>query len=123
LSIITTLSGSLLCHLFKEMIELANPAAAAALWVSQNDVSAFVMKLFSALRLHVVAAIEAASRKIHINFDGWTTKGSKRGFLGTVAYFATVDRVWADNRKTNWFICYLVKSEGLYTWSGVSRRF
>lgn len=34
---------------FQEMIELANPAAAAALWVSHNSVSAFVMKLFSAL--------------------------------------------------------------------------
>jgi hypothetical protein len=63
---------------FREMIELANLAAAAALWVSHNSVSAFVMKLFSALQLSVVAAIEAASSKIHISFDGWTTKGSKR---------------------------------------------
>jgi hypothetical protein len=28
---------------------------------------------------------------IHISFDGWTTKGGKRGFLGIVAHFATVD--------------------------------
>ena len=49
------------------------------------------MKLFSALQPHVVAAIEAASSKIHISFDGWTTKGGKRGFLGIVAHFATVD--------------------------------
>ena len=62
-------------------MELANPAAAAALWVSHNSVSAFVMKLFSALQPHVVAAIEAASSNIHISFDGWTTKGGKRGFL------------------------------------------
>jgi hypothetical protein len=55
---------------FQEMIELANPAAAAALWVSHNSVSAFVIKLFSALQLHVIAAIEAASSKIYISFDG-----------------------------------------------------
>jgi hypothetical protein len=30
----------------REMIELANPAAVEALWVSHNSVSASVMKLF-----------------------------------------------------------------------------
>jgi hypothetical protein len=77
-------------------LTLANLAAAAALWVSHNSVSAFVMKLFSALQPHVVAAIEAASSKIHISFDGWTTKGRKRGLLGIVAHFATVDRDVVD---------------------------
>lgn len=76
---------------FREMIELANPAAAAVLWVSHNSVSAFVMKLFSALQPRVVEAIKAASSKIHISFNGWTTKGGKRGYLGIVAYFATAD--------------------------------
>jgi hypothetical protein len=52
------------------MIELANLAAAAALWVSHNSVSAFVMKLFSALQPHVIAAIKAASSKIYISFNG-----------------------------------------------------
>jgi hypothetical protein len=52
------------------MIELANPAAAAALWVSHNSISTFVTKLFSALQPRVVAAIEAAKSKIHISFDG-----------------------------------------------------
>ena len=28
---------------------------------------------------------------IYISINGWTTKGGKRGFLGAVAYFATVD--------------------------------
>jgi hypothetical protein len=76
---------------FREMMELANPAAAAALWVSHNSVSAFVMKLFSALQPRVVKALKAASSKIHISFDGWTTKGGKRGYLGIVAHFATAD--------------------------------
>jgi hypothetical protein len=58
---------------FREMIELANPAAADALWVSHNSVSAFAMKLFSALQPRVVAAIAGACSKIHISFDGWTT--------------------------------------------------
>jgi hypothetical protein len=73
------------------MMDLANPTAVASLWVSHSSVSAFVMKLFSALQSRVVAAIMAASSKIHISFDGWTTKGSKRGFLGIVAHFATAD--------------------------------
>jgi hypothetical protein len=25
--------------------------------------------------------------KIHISFDGWTTKGGKRGYLGMVAHY------------------------------------
>jgi hypothetical protein len=25
--------------------------------------------------------------KIYISFDGWTTKGGKRGYLGIVAYY------------------------------------
>jgi hypothetical protein len=76
---------------FREMMELANPAALAALWVSHNSVSDFVMKLFSALQRRVVKAIKTASSKIHISFDGWTTKGGKRGYLGIVAHFATAD--------------------------------
>jgi len=81
---------------FQEMIRLANPAAADALWVSHNSVSAFAMKLFSVLQPRVVAAIAGACSKIHISFDGWTTKGGKRGFLGIVAHFATVDRTLLD---------------------------
>ena len=56
---------------FREMIQLANPAAADALWVSHNSVSAFAMKLFSALQPRVVAAIAGACSKIHISFDGF----------------------------------------------------
>jgi hypothetical protein len=81
---------------FQEMIALANPAAAEALWVSHNSVSTFVMKLFSAIQPRVIEAIQTARSKIHISFDGWTTKGGKRGFLGIVAYFATVDGIVVD---------------------------
>jgi hypothetical protein len=49
------------------------------------------MKLFSVLQLHVVEAIQSARSKIHVSFAGWTPKGGKRGFLGIVAHFATVD--------------------------------
>jgi hypothetical protein len=61
---------------FREMMELANPAAAVALRTSHNSVSAFTMKLFSALQPRVVAAIEAARGKIHISFDGWTKRAA-----------------------------------------------
>jgi hypothetical protein len=31
--------------------------------------------------------LSRAQSKIHISFDGWTTKGGKRGFLGIVAHY------------------------------------
>jgi hypothetical protein len=62
---------------FREMIELANPVAAQALWVSHNSVSAFVMKLFSVLQPHVVEAIQTALSKIHVALmDGRQRVGS-----------------------------------------------
>lgn len=39
----------------------------------------------------VAAALGEAVSKIHISFDGWTTKGGKRGFFGIVANYATAD--------------------------------
>jgi hypothetical protein len=75
---------------FREMMELANPEAAAALWVSRQSVSRFVMRLFSALQPLVVEQLSQAISKVHISFDGWTTKGGKRGYLGIVAHFAIV---------------------------------
>ncbi|KAG9382302.1 hypothetical protein A1F94_006223 [Pyrenophora tritici-repentis] len=54
---------------FREMISLANPEAEAALW-----------------------KLQARS----ISFDGWTTKGGKRGFFGVVAHFANASGVIQD---------------------------
>jgi hypothetical protein len=52
--------------------------------------------MFSALQPRVIAAIAGACSKIYISFDGWTIKGGKRGFLGIVAHFATVDGTLLD---------------------------
>ncbi|KAI1552791.1 hypothetical protein PtrEW7m1_012394, partial [Pyrenophora tritici-repentis] len=73
---------------FRKMIRLANPEAEAALWRSHNSVSAFVMRLYSWLRPQVVRALAEAESKVHISFDGWTTKGGKRGFFSVVAHYA-----------------------------------
>jgi hypothetical protein len=43
-----------------------------------------------AIRPQIVDALSSAASKIHISFDGWTTKGGTRGFFGIVAHFATV---------------------------------
>ncbi|KAI0603858.1 hypothetical protein TUN205_11899, partial [Pyrenophora tritici-repentis] len=61
---------------FRQMIEFANPEAADALWVVQM--------------------LSSAISKIHISFDGWTTKGGKRGFFGVVAHFADADGTIRD---------------------------
>ena len=66
---------------------LANVQAEAALWTSHNSVSRYVMRLYDHLRPQVVTELSRAQSKIHISFDGWTTKGGKRGFLGIVAHY------------------------------------
>lgn len=73
---------------FRKMISFANPEAEAALWRSHNSVTAFVMKLYKALLPQVKRALSKASSKVHISFDGWTTRGGKRGFFAIVAHFA-----------------------------------
>ena len=77
---------------FREKIQLANPAAADALWVSHNSVSAFAMKLFSALQPRVIAAIAGACSKIHNSFDGWTTKTLLTTVLETTVAFLSLAR-------------------------------
>ena len=45
------------------------------------------MRLYDYLKPRVITALSQAQSKIHISFDGWTTKGGKRGFLGIVAHY------------------------------------
>jgi type IV pilus biogenesis protein CpaD/CtpE len=73
------------------MLEAANPEAARALWTHHTSVSRFVMRLYEHLQPIVKAALSTALSKIHISFDGWTTKGGKRGFLGVVAHYVNSD--------------------------------
>ncbi|PZD22821.1 hypothetical protein A1F96_10805, partial [Pyrenophora tritici-repentis] len=40
--------------------------------------------------------LSSAISKIYISFDGWTTKGGKRGFFGVVAHFADADGTIRD---------------------------
>jgi hypothetical protein len=44
----------------------------------------------------VVKTLSTAVSKIHISFDGWTTKGGKHGYLGVVAHFANASGVICD---------------------------
>lgn len=78
------------------MIRFANPEAEAALWVSHTSVSTFVMRLFRSIQPQVVDALSSAVSKIHVSFDGWTTKGGKRGFFGVVAHFADAAGIIQD---------------------------
>ncbi len=81
---------------FRQMIEFANPDAADALWVSHNSVASFVMRLYRHLEPQVVQMLSSVASKIYISFDGWTTKGGKRGFFGVVAHFADADGTIRD---------------------------
>jgi hypothetical protein len=81
---------------FRAIIEFANLEAEVALWASYTSVSAFVMRLFSFIQPHVIKALLTAISKVYISFDGWTTKGSKRGFFGVVAYFLDAASVIRD---------------------------
>jgi hypothetical protein len=81
---------------FREMINFANPEAEAALWVSPRSVATYAMRLFGYIQPRVVQALSEAAGKIHISFEGWTTKGGKRGFFGIVAHFANASGVIQD---------------------------
>lgn len=72
---------------FRRMIEAANPSAEAAVWASHHSVARYIMRLYDYTRPRVVNDLSDALSKIHISFDGWTTKGGKRGFLGIVAHY------------------------------------
>ncbi|EFQ89716.1 hypothetical protein PTT_13915 [Pyrenophora teres f. teres 0-1] len=54
------------------------------------------MRLFRSIRPHVVNALSSAVSKIHVSFDGWTTKGGKRSFFGVVAHFADAAGIIQD---------------------------
>lgn len=69
------------------MIAIANPAAKAALWESHNSVRAYVMRLYNSLHPQVVQELSQSLSKIHVSFNGWTTKGGKKGYLGIVAHY------------------------------------
>jgi hypothetical protein len=45
------------------------------------------VRLYDYLRPLVIKELSQAQSKIHFSFDGWTTKGGKRGFLGIVAHY------------------------------------
>jgi hypothetical protein len=81
---------------FREMIAFANPEAEAALWVSPRSVTAYALRLYRRMQPEVVKALSTAVSKVHISFDGWTTKGGKRGYLGVVAHFADASGVIHD---------------------------
>jgi hypothetical protein len=76
---------------FRMMLQFANPEAEKALWTSHNSVSRFVMRLYAYMQPQVINELRNAASKIHISFDGWTTKGGKRGFFGIVAHYATAN--------------------------------
>jgi hypothetical protein len=73
---------------FREMINLANLEAEAALWLSPRSVATYVMRLFRHIQPQVVQTLSEAGGKIHISFDGWTIKGGNREFFGIVASVA-----------------------------------
>jgi hypothetical protein len=54
------------------------------------------MRLFCFMQPRVVEALSAAVSKVYISFDGWTTKGGKRGFFGIIAHFADAAGVIRD---------------------------
>lgn len=69
------------------MIQLASVEAEQALWTSHNSVSPYVMRLYNNLKPKVVVELAESISKIHISFDGWTTKGGKHGYLDIVAHY------------------------------------
>ncbi|RYN17161.1 hypothetical protein AA0112_g12189 [Alternaria arborescens] len=78
------------------MIRFSNPEAEKALWANHESVSRYVMKLYTFMQPQVVARLRTAASKIYISFDGWTTRGGKRGFFGIVAHFVLASGILED---------------------------
>jgi hypothetical protein len=72
---------------FQRMIAMAKPEAEAALWKFSMSASRYVLRLYNYLKPRVVKELSQALSKIHVSFDGWTTKGGKRGFLGIIVHY------------------------------------
>lgn len=81
---------------FRELIAMANPEAAGALWASHASVARYIVRLYDYLKPIVVKELSEAQSKIHVSFDGWTTKGGKRGYLGIVAHYVDSSGVLKD---------------------------
>lgn len=81
---------------FRALIKLANPLAERAVWASHNSVSAYVLRLYDYLQPIVAFELSRAISKVHVSFDGWTTQGGKRGFLGIVAHYVAADGTLQD---------------------------
>lgn len=73
----------------RELFRVVSTEVEGALWRSPRSVATYAMRLFHAIQPQIVDALSSAASKIHISFDGWTTKGGTRGFFGIVAHFAT----------------------------------
>jgi hypothetical protein len=56
------------------------------------------MRLYEHLQPIVKAALSTALSKIHISFNGCTTRGGKRSFLGVVAHYVNSDGEVVDLR-------------------------
>jgi hypothetical protein len=54
------------------------------------------MRLYHHIEPQVIAVLSSAVSKIYISFDGWTTKGGKRGFFSIVAYFCNASSTVRD---------------------------
>ncbi|KAF7572495.1 hypothetical protein PtrM4_074000 [Pyrenophora tritici-repentis] len=73
---------------FRNMIQLASVEAELdSATINSIRVSRYVIRLYNYLLPKVVASLSESMSKVHISFDGWTTKGGKRGYLGIVAHY------------------------------------
>jgi hypothetical protein len=73
----------------RELFRVVSTEVEGALWQSPRSVATYAMRLFYAIQPQIVDALSNAASKIHISFNGWTTKGGTQGFFRIVAYFAT----------------------------------
>jgi hypothetical protein len=73
----------------RDLFRIVSREAEGALWRSPRSVATYAMRLFHLMQPQIVHALSKAISKVHVSFDGWTTKGGTRGFFGIVAHFAT----------------------------------
>ncbi|KAI1683959.1 Protein kinase [Pyrenophora tritici-repentis] len=76
---------------YEATVLLLNLGADPSICSSYNSVARYVIRLYDYLLPLVVKELSRLVTKIYLSFDGWTTKGGKKGFLSIVTYYVTAD--------------------------------
>ncbi|TKA59147.1 hypothetical protein B0A49_13257 [Cryomyces minteri] len=81
---------------FLEMIEAANPNAAEDIFKSHQSVHDYSLSEYSSHEGILVEQLKQAASKIHISFDGWSTRSGRHALTGVCVHYLDDQGVMRD---------------------------